>query len=1250
MFDHLLLKFRSESLWSGIKLPFAVLILFVLFSCLVSASEKPTALVYNSHSNAIGAGDPELQVFIQPSGARTAGAQWRTRRLDEYKQPAGDWSPWYNSGDVDTTYVDPDIYMEVEFKEIAGWSKPSNQNIFIPYDRATLTGTYIQLGSIVVYINPQAARDDGARWRRMGLGDEDWRKSGQAETGVPPGWYYVEFKDLIGWAEPAKYPVNSVQGYENKFVVTFQEVEVGLRVVINPSGAASAGAKWKISGTNTLYSSGDTTGVRAGQHTLEFFGARGWLPPDPKTVTVQPEQFLEVNVDYSRSVVGDVWIISDTFTENGNNFAASGNVQLGFDTGTSAPEVYPTDYTPPLFNVSGDLSGTVSPAIINGNGTITANKFKLPIIGRVPFYYGSFTLDGDNLKVTNLTVSPLFEAWKMWGFDLTFNYFQLLLSPNGAAFSMRLDLPDLIYGSNSFIDIERLEITTNGVVVIGELNVSDMSLFEGLITCKNLHGSINTQTSSFSISVEEMTIADLPTISAELTIENKKLKTLAGGAYDMNIQIPDTPIYFQDLALSLRDPSPDATKISLDTIAFTCFERVGDWSLLEVSGNAKVDFSGDLGIGAYVKALGYTLSYATFDMAWNHGFIVGVKHSMPAYALTVYGTLRVWWGYLYAPSIYHKIPGWYLTMTGRIGFDIPDFFVKIVKAFDHDWDSSSLYLAEGTVDASKDGFECSAKILNLFTISYTIPPFWKSGSPPEATVMGLQKASLGPAAPASVSRFSVARNCPTVVISVQGESGIPDVLLTLPNGATYDSRESLPDNSNDFVFVQDQDNNVTAFFFRKPKAGDWTVDVVNSADIGQSTVYFVTGNNDPNIVPKKIEKTADGKYKIYARAFDPDDTADVTFYWNRDNKAFLGIPIGGIKENDGNLVYTWTPSEELPFKVGYVYAEIKDGSNQTRKIYFDEKLHVGETDIRPPRFSKCKVVKDQVEFRTKIKDAADVEMLRVYYSDDLKQQVLTDFLNLKPRNKAVLTEYDLKSGRKYQIRLASVGYDGSESPQSKRRVFDFHAKKINNQPHFVSDPATEASVGSQYVYSFKAKDYDNDDLQYSLMESPDGMVLEDAGRVLRWTPGAENAGSVFVTLKATDGKGGEDIQSFTITVNSASVPARRAEVEVIKTGKGRGMLIVRVHDRGSGIDPSVREHLQVWIDDKWGQDVMEMALTETAGDSHEFLGTLEIGDHSASAPIWLWPNASDGKSVESVISWNDAKGQARKAGAIVIGF
>ena len=52
-------------------------------------------------------------------------------------------------------------------------------------------------GSLRVVIQPQAAADAGAQWRRVGT--TTWFDSGYTETNVPIGQYTIEFKAVPGW-------------------------------------------------------------------------------------------------------------------------------------------------------------------------------------------------------------------------------------------------------------------------------------------------------------------------------------------------------------------------------------------------------------------------------------------------------------------------------------------------------------------------------------------------------------------------------------------------------------------------------------------------------------------------------------------------------------------------------------------------------------------------------------------------------------------------------------------------------------------------------------------------------------------------------------------------------------------------------------------------------------------------------------------------------------------------------------------
>lgn len=1173
--------------------------------------------------------DSYLKVNIEPFNARALGAKWRYQVL---VWPG--YSEWYSSGYNVGDVLEPGLEFEIEFSEIQGYVKPDNIIFTAEFDMNEFTGTYLSGGQIMFWLYPFDVRDAGAGWRRVGTGT--WLSS-RPDIGLATGWYEIEFKPVEGYVTPDNMWVEAIIGEIKDYTATYGRADGKLTVNINPKAARDAGAMWKWGSSTTWLAPGHTESLQPFEYRIFFKPVRGWANPQPQIVKVPQSGEKIVTYSYSRLDVGNIRIIADTSSISGNTFSANGNVHFAVNTAASAPDANPAGYTSDFVHVTGKVSGTLNPARIKGNGEFTLSGVELPVIGSLPLYNGPYTINADNLKVTDVKFLPV---WKYLGFDLEIYYWQLFVQPAGAGFGLRLDLPEAMFGPKSFIDVPKFEVKTTGITIIGEVNITDFSLFQGFFKLKGMHGSINTQTGSFSFIVDELAIYELPTFSASLIIENKQLREISGGAYNMGFQIPDTPIYFQDLALCLRDPGMKTTSVSLDTIAFTCFDRVGGWSLLEFAGNATVDFTGHLGIGAYITALGYDFAHATFDFWWDLGLIANVHWTEPKFLLTADGSLIVFWSL--DPAY------WSLWLQGMIGFDLPDWMIDTVKFFKPSFDKTSLYLTKGSIAVADDGFTCSASILGMFDVSFHIPPFWESAPPPEVSVGGLQTASITRASPTESQAFKVSQFCPAVIASVKGQNGLPEVLLTLPDASTFDSTGSLPVNSNDFVFVQNSEKNITSFFFREPMAGKWKVAVKNAGEIGSANVYFVGGNCAPNVIPKKIEQIGNNSYKLIANAYDPDETAKVTFYWNKDNESFTGFVIGEVDENDGRLEYAWTPSADTPFKTGYVYAEIKDKSNQMRRVYFKEKLNIGQTLIRAPRFSKCKVVKDTVTFKSTIRNESGVGSLKVYFSDDLKQENLTDSINIRAERIVVLDENHLKPGRRYQIRLAAIGHDGSESPQSKKRVFDYHARKVNNHPYFISEPELETAAGSEYVYEFKARDYDSDVLAYTLKEAPAGMILDTGANRLRWTPTADNAGQNFVTLQVSDGKGGEDRQEFTVMVESAAVPVQTATMEVVNTRDGR-LLIVRVADHLAGRDPSTREMLRVSMRDKWDQYDTETVLLETAANSNVFQGTLRLDDPAVAAPIWLTVDRDEKGSIETIVTWENRQGKARKARTTVIG-
>ncbi|TAN67540.1 MAG: PASTA domain-containing protein, partial [Methylobacter sp.] len=89
---------------------------------------------------------------------------------------------------------------------------------------------------------------------------------------------------------------------------------------------------------------------------------------------------------------------------------------------------------------------------------------------------------------------------------------------------------------------------------------------------------------------------------------------------------------------------------------------------------------------------------------------------------------------------------------------------------------------------------------------------------------------------------------------------------------------------------------------------------------------------------------------------------------------------------------------------------------------------------------------------------------------------------------------------------------------------------VNNPPQITTSPLSTAIVASLYSYDVDANDQDNDTLSYSLTASPAGMTINAQSGLINWTPTADQIGAQTVTVSVTDGKGGSDSQTYTVTV------------------------------------------------------------------------------------------------------------------------
>ncbi len=131
-----------------------------------------------------------LIVTITPQEAVDEGAKWQVVGVD------GEF--WRDSG---TSLDLPEGGYTIGFKEIHGWDTPPNNSVGIVKGTTTeLTGTYTpQYGSLRVTISPQAAVDEGGKWRVDG---GDWLDSSHEKTGLRVGDHVVSFRKVRKWVEP----------------------------------------------------------------------------------------------------------------------------------------------------------------------------------------------------------------------------------------------------------------------------------------------------------------------------------------------------------------------------------------------------------------------------------------------------------------------------------------------------------------------------------------------------------------------------------------------------------------------------------------------------------------------------------------------------------------------------------------------------------------------------------------------------------------------------------------------------------------------------------------------------------------------------------------------------------------------------------------------------------------------------------------------------------------------------------------
>jgi len=119
----------------------------------------------------------------------------------------------------------------------------------------------------------------------------------------------------------------------------------------------------------------------------------------------------------------------------------------------------------------------------------------------------------------------------------------------------------------------------------------------------------------------------------------------------------------------------------------------------------------------------------------------------------------------------------------------------------------------------------------------------------------------------------------------------------------------------------------------------------------------------------------------------------------------------------------------------------------------------------------------------------------------------------------------------YPVRLRATNGHGRTAEQPYQ--VSVIVAPPNRPPVFVSTPVNLVHLGSRYDYEAGARDPDGDPLAYALVAAPASMSIDAANGKLQWTPWAGDLGTHVVTLTVSDGRGGEDRQTYALCVQPA---------------------------------------------------------------------------------------------------------------------
>lgn len=368
---------------------------------------------------------------------------------------------------------------------------------------------------------------------------------------------------------------------------------------------------------------------------------------------------------------------------------------------------------------------------------------------------------------------------------------------------------------------------------------------------------------------------------------------------------------------------------------------------------------------------------------------------------------------------------------------------------------------------------------------------------------------------------------PVAIFRVEWSEGDMDFHIVDPVGNII-NKDSMAESPMKYFYRKNLNVPEAYYAINEPAEGGWQVVIPDAASVGDFRIEVLGGNHAPKIGMRNVSQG--NAVTIAWTDKDPDDNAKVSLYYDTDNANVNGsLIVADIPEDDESDSYAWTPDDTVPSGTYYIYAKVDDGANIPQFSYSTETITIRNSKSpEAPTNLRGEVSETDIELSWDSSSSENIEGYVIHYTG--KPHAVTYDESLAVGSRTEYTLQDLPTGRVYRISVTVYNTDGRKSVYASPIEIALNATNINNPPQIVSLPATDAKVGTEYIYQVEGTDVDGDALVYTLVDAPNGMQIDERTGVVSWIPSTAQVGNYDVKIQVDDGHGGADEQSYTIIV------------------------------------------------------------------------------------------------------------------------